>query len=458
MFSLTSYKVPGQAALTITSLSAPVVSAVKNFQEKEPINIIPPLLTPQAESPTWTEWMLNGCLGDFLCWSGRKLAVICKDACPKLRNMERLKEMRVNKEELKQFLSLEMLSEDTGIGVPEALNSYLRNGRALVRTEKLSLEEWREELINLKTFSEFTGNENIAEIFSEWIKELDLLLEKKESKHQEHQTDLGLSECKSQQERATRIRDISQTLFCDSTSTIPSVSKESVLKTSRYLLAATAQLELQNQLTQACYDADMETVKDLIEKKLADPFMADKNGQQPMAAAIWGLSLEVMDYLETKAILSLNDWVSIAEFLQNKHGQVIVSAPVVEKEENVVYRNSRGGYDSGRVVTLVTMPGAMWASSDEAFERKGCRGLFNQRLEAIRRREVDLTRAYPSPWDYNQKRNQMTKDRAEVVSEFIKCFNELRKLMLGRLQEKGLVMSEDDKLLTLRTLEGFRAV
>lgn len=254
----------------------------------------------------------------------------------------------------------------------------------------------------------------------------DTFPEKKESKQlkQGYPLDQELSECPVQKQRP------------------------SVLKTNDYLLAATAQLELQNQLTQACYDSDIDKVRDLIEKKIADPFIPDKDGQQPMAAAIWGLSLEVMDYLETKATLSFRDWISIAEFLQNKYGQVISSSPT-EHKEVAVYQCSRWGCDKREVVTSIRIEDAPWVQSDEAIKRRGCNVALNQRLEQIRNRESNFRKMeyFHSAQENNEARNQITKDKAQIISEFMPWFSERRQVMISRLENKGLIISEDNTLI-----------
>ncbi len=83
-----------------------------------------------------------------------------------------------------------------------------------------------------------------------------------------------------------------------------------------------AERKLQTCLTQACYDADIDTVKRLIEEG-AYPTKADENGQEPMAAAIWGLALEVVVYLETKANYSYQDWKRIANNVLSLRGHVL---------------------------------------------------------------------------------------------------------------------------------------
>ncbi len=390
-----------------------------------------PAANLNAERSDWIEWISSEYFSGFLCWSGEKLVGFCKEPFSNLSDAARLEEMRVSREKLKQLLSLETLGEDTDGSIQEALNSYLSNGRALIKTGKLDPEEFQKELIKLKTFSELTGYENVAQILSEWIKQLGLLLAKKESKQggQESQTNLKLSECASE--------------------ALPlSKERQSVLKTNHYLLAATAQLELQNQLTQACYDSDIDKVRDLIEKKFADPFIPDQDGQQPMAAAIWGLSLEVVGYLETKATLSFSDWISIAEFLQNKYGQVVLSAPT-ERKETAVYQCSNWGCDKREIVTSISIEKASWVNSDEAIKRRGCDVALNQRLEQIRNCELGLS-GWQDPArasERNQARNQITKDKAQVISEFMPWFSERREVMISRLEDKGLVISEDNQLI-----------
>jgi hypothetical protein len=89
---------------------------------------------------------------------------------------------------------------------------------------------------------------------------------------------------------------------------------QTALKTNQGLSAE--KMQLQNELAQACYDCDIDKVKVLIEQKGADPAIPDKDGRQPMAAAIWGLSFKVMDYLEEKVAYYPQDWLDIGKYLQ----------------------------------------------------------------------------------------------------------------------------------------------
>lgn len=128
---------------------------------------------------------------------------------------------------------------------------------------------------------------------------------------------------------------------CSLSSSFPqAIIPLSVLKPADNL--SVAQIELQNQLTQACYCADVAKVKELIKKKGADPAIPDKVGQQPLAAAIWGLAFKVMDYLEKTVKYTGEDWQTIAKDLQQRHRKLLpASTKIVTYGDWFEHYNSR---------------------------------------------------------------------------------------------------------------------
>jgi hypothetical protein len=98
-------------------------------------------------------------------------------------------------------------------------------------------------------------------------------------------------------------------------------AKKSVLKITEGL--SVVKIELQNQLTKACYNADIDEVKRLVEEKGADPTRSDAKGQQPLAAAIWGLAFDVITYLESQANYTKQDWKQIVNSIVSLHGRIL---------------------------------------------------------------------------------------------------------------------------------------
>ncbi len=94
---------------------------------------------------------------------------------------------------------------------------------------------------------------------------------------------------------------------------------KSVLKNNEGL--SELQKKHQNQLNHACCSASTEEVKKLVEA--ADPTISNDEGEYPLAAAIWGLSPDAIDYLQQKANYTDDDWRTVAKFLQEKHGAVL---------------------------------------------------------------------------------------------------------------------------------------
>lgn len=124
-----------------------------------------------------------------------------------------------------------------------------------------------------------------------------------------------------------------------------------ILNTNQKLSAE--KIELQNQLTKACYDADLDIVKDLIEKQGADPITPDKNNQEPMAAAIWGLAFNVMNYLEKKISYAISDWERISAHLMMQH-QIILPTTI---RKIITYRDWKQHHDAKLAPWLYTYEG-----------------------------------------------------------------------------------------------------
>jgi hypothetical protein len=130
--------------------------------------------------------------------------------------------------------------------------------------------------------------------------------------------------------------------------------RETSLKSKNGLPAA--QMYVQDRLTEACFNADLELVKELISKHGADPAVPDKDGQQPLAAAIWGLSQNVVDYLQSCVPYTERDWATIAADVQNRHGILL---PMREKINN--YKQWYNHFRSGD---------APWLYNLDAFGRR----------------------------------------------------------------------------------------
>lgn len=81
--------------------------------------------------------------------------------------------------------------------------------------------------------------------------------------------------------------------------------------------------KLQNELIIACYSADIDKVKNLIETQLADPTLPNEEGMTALAAAIWGFAFSVLHYLESKVDYQEQDWIDTAKIIQRKHGSLI---------------------------------------------------------------------------------------------------------------------------------------
>ncbi len=81
--------------------------------------------------------------------------------------------------------------------------------------------------------------------------------------------------------------------------------------------------KLQNELIIACYNADIEKVKNLIEIQHADPSLPNEEGMTALAAAILGFAFSVLHYLESKVDYQEQDWIDTAKIIQRKHGSLI---------------------------------------------------------------------------------------------------------------------------------------
>ena len=78
-----------------------------------------------------------------------------------------------------------------------------------------------------------------------------------------------------------------------------------------------------NQITSACGDADLTRVRALI-NQFEDLAALNNNAKQRfLAAAIWGLSFDVVDFLETTLNYTNEDYQRAVRTLQNEHGRVV---------------------------------------------------------------------------------------------------------------------------------------
>ena len=158
------------------------------------------------------------------------------------------------------------------------------------------------------------------------------------------------------------------------------------------------QIQLQNKLTKACYNADIETVKELIEQKGADPARADEKGQYPLGAAIQGMAIEVFDYLVSLIKPSPDDYTKMLQHLIDTSGYTIPDIPNIttyedwlqhftSKKDRWIYNenqlNRRGYGFNGQYVRLESIPGSneigfLYANREKNGKRK-FKGIFTER-------------------------------------------------------------------------------
>jgi hypothetical protein len=214
---------------------------------------------------------------------------------------------------------------------------------------------------------------------------------------------------------------------------------QTALKTNVDLPAE--QMQLQNELTQACYDCEIDKVKALIKQKGADPAIPDKDGRQPMAAALWGLSFKIMDYLEEKVAYTPQDWLELSIYVQKTHGAV------VPQTKKIITHNDWLEHYEGNYATW-------FYSYDQTAVRMIPKIHFNwnrtQHINRIERGNNDGV--YVSISSKPTELIICVPNQSYVMRDQVNWLNSMCELMINRLRGKGLVISENNQLVFSPTM------
>jgi hypothetical protein len=226
--------------------------------------------------------------------------------------------------------------------------------------------------------------------------------------------------------------------FFVSITSSPFNQPQTALKTNVGLTAK--QMELQNELAQACYDCEIDKVKGLIEQKDADPAIPDQNGRQPMAAAIWGLSFKVMDYLEEKVAYTQQDWLELSVYVQKKHGAV-----VPQTQEIITHNDWLKHYEEKY---------APWFYS---YNETAARAIPQIHMNWDETQHIDRVERANNDGVYvsissNPKRIIYVQNYSYVMRNQVYWLNSMSESMINRLRGKGLVSAENDQLLCPSTM------
>ncbi len=178
---LTRYN-PNNSALVSTNsfFSNQTVHVFHGLRENKQTELLPlpPLTQPSASSEV-VEWIFSGYIGDFLGWTGEKLANIGAEIIPTPSFSERRAAMRANEQGLRQLFAEALVGENIiEAEAYEILGIYLRHGLVLIKSGELPPEKWKKELHSLQIQAEWAKEEKFASILDEWEKQLGILAEK----------------------------------------------------------------------------------------------------------------------------------------------------------------------------------------------------------------------------------------------------------------------------------------
>lgn len=240
---------------------------------------------------------------------------------------------------------------------------------------------------------------------------------------------------KSQQDRLPQSFLFQSKSISGNTSASSSSQLQTALKSNQSL--SIEALALQKQLTEACYNADLERVKELIEQQGADPAIAAQTGQQPLAAAIWGLSLEVIDYLESKVGYTEQDWINVVSSLENEQGVVL---PL--RRNILTYGDWLEHYKSGDAPWFYDYDLAQKRFGQDKEDRiydlqKWCVGLYAEDINHVQQKLIDIASRGDRFSPSYMKRQIAYGDVAVVF------FRHLCLTMANRLKERGVYLSEN---------------
>ena len=142
--------------------------------------VMPSLREPKASSQ-WMEWALSGRLGDFLGWTGQKIAEIGSELFPAPSIAERRRSMQANRRALLQVLSDMMLDENFSEkeSLP-LLRAYLRDVLMLLKSGHLSAQRLKRELSQLQIKADGVQHVALVSILSEWRDKLNEMTSLKE--------------------------------------------------------------------------------------------------------------------------------------------------------------------------------------------------------------------------------------------------------------------------------------
>ncbi|MCE3237036.1 MAG: hypothetical protein K0R24_17 [Gammaproteobacteria bacterium] len=137
---------------------------------------------------------------------------------------------------------------------------------------------------------------------------------------------------------------VTSDISSSSTSSSITSPPQSILKSNDGL--SPSQINFQKHLIQACNNAELVKVKSLIQQG-ADPTIPDENGQIALGAAVWGLALDVVNYLTERDHYPQSDINEILLQNQLKHSLVL---PAYLPKNTFKYLAQL--YDSGEVSWL----------------------------------------------------------------------------------------------------------
>lgn len=126
------------------------------------------------------------------------------------------------------------------------------------------------------------------------------------------------------------------------TATTASTSSDSFFQPRFEQPTPKVQKGLQTLLIRACLENDLASVKDLFNKGAKLMSTDATTGQSPLAAAIWGLSHPIIDYLEEKKLLdNKEDWINACNWLQEEYSSILPC-----RKEILTYQDLYNHYSS----------------------------------------------------------------------------------------------------------------
>ena len=149
---------------------------------------MPSLRAPEASSK-WMEWVLSGQLGDFLGWTGEKLAEIGREVVSTPSIAERKRSKQVNRVALLQAFSDMVLEENTGEEKSLLLQAYLRDVLVLLQSGYLSPSRLKRELSELLRQAEAVPQVRAVSVLSDWLANLNKISPAEEISISEEKTE-----------------------------------------------------------------------------------------------------------------------------------------------------------------------------------------------------------------------------------------------------------------------------